>query len=110
MMENLLFTNSKDGKQYLTTLGCTITDETILFDVAATAPDGSSGVKVTGDKVYKTDHAPFSDDLVGRRAKLLLDEDEKVLDIQVSTTGTPEGGHRPESGLQQHKGHRRLQC
>ena len=88
MMENLLFTNSKDGKQYLTTLGCTITDETILFDVAATAPDGSSGVKVTGDKVYKTDHAPFSDDLVGRRAKLLLDEDEKVLDIQVSTTGT----------------------
>ena len=56
--------------------------------MAATAPDGSSGVKVTGDKVYKTDHAPFSDDLVGRRAKLLLDEDEKVLDIQVSTTGT----------------------
>ena len=88
MMENLLFTSGKDGKQYLTTLGCTVTDETILFDVAATAPDGSSGVKVTGDKVYKTDHAPFSDDLVGRRAKLLLDEDEKVLDIQVSTTGT----------------------
>lgn len=88
MMENLLFTNGKDGKQYLTTLGCTITDETILFDVAATAPDGSSGVKVSQDKVYKTDHAPFSDDLVGRRAKLLLDKDEKIVDIQPSTSGT----------------------
>ena len=88
MMENLLFTNGKDGKQYLTTLGCTITDETILFDVAATAPDGSTGVKVSQDKVYKTDHAPFSDDLVGRRAKLLLDKDEKIVDIQASTSGT----------------------
>lgn len=88
MMENLLFTNSKDGKEYLTTLGCTITDETILFDVAATAPDGSAGIKVAQDKVYKTDHAPFSDDLVGRRAKLLLDKDEKVVDIQTSTSGT----------------------
>ena len=88
MMENLLFTNGKDGKQYLTTLGCTITDETILFDVAATAPDGSTGVKVSQDKVYKTDHAPFSDDLVGRRAKLLLDKDEKIVDIQPSTAGT----------------------
>lgn len=88
MMENLLFTNGKDGKQYLTTLGCTITDETILFDVSATAPDGSTGVKVAQDKVYKTDHAPFSDDLVGRRAKLLLDKDEKIVDIQPSTSGT----------------------
>ena len=88
MMENLLFTDNKDGKEYLTTMGCTITDETILFDVAATAPDGSSGVKVSQDKVYKTDHAPFSDDLVGRRAKLVLDKDEKVVDIQVSTSGT----------------------
>lgn len=88
MMENLLFTNGKDGKQYLTTLGCTITDETILFDVAAAAPDGSTGVKVSQDKVYKTDHAPFSDDLVGRRAKLLLDKDEKIVDIQPSTSGT----------------------
>ena len=87
-MENLLVTDNKDGKEYLTTLGCTITDETILFDVAATAPDGSSGVKVSQDKVYKTDHAPFDQDLVGRRAKLLLDEDEKVVDIQVSTNGT----------------------
>lgn len=88
MMENLLFTNGKDGKQYLTTLGCTITEETILFDVAATTSDGSTGIKVSQDKVYKTDHAPFSDDLVGRKAKLLLDKDEKVLDIQVSTSGT----------------------
>ena len=88
MMENLLFANNKEGKEYLTTMGCTITDETILFDVAATAPDGSSGVKVAQDKVYKTDHAPFSDDLVGRRAKLLLDKDEKVVDIQLSTNGT----------------------
>lgn len=88
MMENLLFTNSKEGKEYLTTHGCTITDETILFDVAATAPDGSSGIKVAQDKVYKTDHAPFSDDLVGRRAKLVLDKDEKVVDIQASTSGT----------------------
>lgn len=88
MMEHLLFTNGKNGKQYLTTLGCTITDETILFDVSATAPDGSSGVKVSQDKVYKTDHAPFSDDLVGRRAKLLLDKDEKIVDIQPSTSGT----------------------
>lgn len=88
LMENLLFADGKDGKEYLTTLGCTITDETILFDVAATAPDGSSGIKVAQDKVYKTDHAPFSDDLVGRRAKLVLDKDEKVVDIQASTSGT----------------------
>ena len=88
MMENLLFADNKEGKEYLTTMGCTITDETILFDVAATAPDGSSGVKVSQDKVYKTDHAPFDQDLVGRRAKLLLDKDEKVVDIQVSTNGT----------------------
>ena len=88
MMENLLFADNKEGKEYLTTMGCTITDETILFDVAAIAPDGSSGVKVAQDKVYKTDHAPFADDLVGRRAKLLLDKDEKVVDIQVSTNGT----------------------
>ena len=88
MMERLLYADSKDGKEYLTALECTITDETILFDVAATAPDGSSGVEVAQDKVYKTDHAPFDQDLVGRRAKLVLDKDEKVVDIQPSTNGT----------------------
>lgn len=88
MMEQLLFAEGKDGKEYLTTMGCTITDETILFDVAATAPDGSAGVKVEQSKVYKTDHAPFDQDLTGRQAKLVLDKDEKVVDIQVSTSGT----------------------
>ena len=88
MMEQLLFAEGKDGKEYLTTMGCTITDETILFDVAATAPDGSAGVKVAQSKVYKTDHAPFDQDLTGRQAKLVLDKDEKVVDIQVSTSGT----------------------
>lgn len=67
LMENLLFIDTKGSdKEYLTNLACTITDETIVFDVAAIAPDGAAGVKVSEDKVYKTDHAPFSDDLVGR--------------------------------------------
>ena len=46
LMENLLFADGKEGKEYLTTLGCTISEETILFDLSATAPDGSSGVEV----------------------------------------------------------------
>ena len=89
MMENLLFIAPKNSKEeYLTTLGCKIADETIIYAVDATAADGSIGVGVPGDKVYKTDHAGFSSDLVGRRAKLVLDEDEKVLAIQPSTNGT----------------------
>lgn len=89
LMENLLFIDTKGSdKEYLTNLACTITDETIVFDVAAIAPDGSAGVKVSEDKVYKTDHAPFSDDLVGRRAKLMLDKDEKIVAVQPSENGT----------------------
>ena len=88
LMENLLFADGKEGKEYLTTLGCTISEETILFDLSATAPDGSSGVEVNQKKVYKTDHVPFSEDLVGRRVKLVLDEDEKIVAIQPSTEGT----------------------
>ena len=88
-MENLLFIDTKGSdKEYLTNLACTITDETIVFDVAAIAPDGSAGVKVSEDKVYKTDHAPFSEDLVGRRAKLMLDKDEKIVAVQPSENGT----------------------
>ena len=89
LMENLLFIDTKGSdKEYLTNLACTITDETIVFDVAAIAPDGGAGVKVSEDKVYKTDHTPFSDDLVGRRAKLMLDKDEKIVAVQPSENGT----------------------
>lgn len=88
LMENLLFTDGKDGKEYLTALGCTISEETILFDLSANTPDGSSGVKVSQNQVYKTDHVPFSEDLVGRRVKLVLDEDEKIVAIQPSESGT----------------------
>ena len=88
LLENLLFTDGQDGKEYLTALGCTISDETILFDLSATAPDGSSGVEVSDKKVYKTDHVPFDEDLLGRRVKLVLDEDERVVAIQPSSSGT----------------------
>lgn len=89
MMENLLFIDPKNAKEeYLTTLGCKISEETIIYSVDATAADGSSGVGVPGKKVYKTDHPGFSDDLVGRRAKLVLDEDEKVVAVQPSANGT----------------------
>ena len=88
LLENLLFTDGQDGKEYLTALGCTISDETILFDLSATAPDGSSGVEVSDKKLYKTDHVPFDEDLLGRRVKLVLDEDERVVAIQPSSSGT----------------------
>ena len=55
--------------------------------MAAIAPDGSAGVKVSEDKVYKTDR-PFSDDLVGRRAKLMLDKDEKIVAVSPPENGT----------------------
>lgn len=90
LFENLLFTKKNQSEeQYLKSLGCTITDETVIFDVDATAPDGSlNAVKTLGDKLYKTEHAPFSDDLVGRRAKLVLDKNERVIAAQVSKNGT----------------------
>ena len=88
LMENLLFADNKEGEAYLTILGCTISDETILFDLNATTPDGASGVKVSQDQIYRTDHVPFSQDLVGRQAKLVLDADEKVIAIQPSEEGT----------------------
>lgn len=89
LMEDLLFTDKKGSDQeYITSLGCTTTDETIVFDVGATAPDGSPALEVSQKKVYKTDHAPFSEDLVGRRVKLVLDEDEKVIAVQPSNQGT----------------------
>lgn len=89
LMEDLLFTDKKGSDQeYITSLGCTTTDETIIFDVDATAPDGSPALEVSQKKVYKTDHAPFDQDLVGRRAKLVLDEDEKVIAVERSDQGT----------------------
>ena len=90
LFDNLLFTKkNKSDTMYLKDLGCTITDETVIFAVDATAPDGSlNAVKTLGDKVYKTNHTPFSDDLVGRRAKLVLDKNEKVIATQLSETGT----------------------
>ena len=93
LLENLLYIKPKDAKdEYLVSkLGCTITAEAIVFAVDAVAPDGSkNAVKTGGDKtqVYKTDRVPFSDDLVGRRAKLVLDKDEKVVAAQVSQQGT----------------------
>lgn len=87
LMENLLYIDMKDGKQYLTSLDCTISEETIIFSVDATTPDGSSGVKVSKSEVYKTSHVPFSDDLVGRRAKLVLDKDKKIIAVQPSKEG-----------------------
>lgn len=90
LFDNLLFTNkNKSDEMYLKSLDCTISDETVIFAVDATAPDGSlNALKTLGDKIYKTSHAAFSDDLVGRRAKLVLDKNEKVIATQLSETGT----------------------
>ena len=90
LFENLLFTKSKGSDDvYLTTLKGSITDEVLILDVNATAPDGSTGAVETGDgKVYQTDRVPFSDDMEGRQAKLVLDQDGHLLALQVSDKGT----------------------
>lgn len=92
LIENLLYINPKDSKtQYLTgsALNCTISEEAVIFAVDAAAPDGTlNAVKTAGSKVYKTDRPAFPDDLVGRRAKLVLDKDGKAVAAQVSDQGT----------------------
>lgn len=90
LFQNLLFTDSKGTKsEYLTTLDATITNQMLILDVDATAPDGSSGaVKTGGNQVYQTDHVPFSDDIEGRQAQLVLDRDDQVLALLLSDKGT----------------------
>lgn len=90
LMDNLLHTEKRGEKEeYLVSaLGCKYTGDLLVFDTNATAPNGATGSVQVEEKVYETDRAPFSDDLVGRRAKLLLDEDEKVLSIEPSGQGT----------------------
>ena len=90
LFKNLLFTDSKGSKsEYLTTLDGTITEQMLILDVNATAPDGSTGaIKTGGNQIYQTDRVPFSDDIAGRQAQLVLDRDDQVLTLLVSDKGT----------------------
>lgn len=90
LFENVLYLKPKDSENlYLTTLGGSRTEEELVLDVDATATDGSGGAVKTADgKTYQTDRAPFSTDLVGCKAKLVLDEDSHVLAIQPTDQGT----------------------
>lgn len=80
---NLLFTKSKGGGEaYLKQLGGDITnDNVIILSTNAEAADGTSGSVRTTTGTYKTDHAEFSSELNGTRAKLVLDSGGKLLAI-----------------------------
>lgn len=89
LLDGFLHTPSKGGKEdfLIASLGCSYTDEALLLDVNATAPDGGAGVQ-TSAGTYKTSHAPFSEALEGSQAKLLLDKDSRVLAVESVTGGT----------------------
>ncbi len=90
LMDNLLHTEKRGEKDdyMISVLKCKYTEEVLVFDTNATAPDGTTGSIKVEDKTYKTDRTPFPEDLIGTRAKLLLDEDDKVLAVEPSTQGT----------------------
>ena len=92
LFKQMLFTPKKDGKDpYLVTeLGGEILKEAVILSLDATTDDGVTGAVLTtgGEVPYKTDHAPFASTLEGRRAKLVLDRNSKIIAIQPSATGT----------------------
>ncbi|HWS43747.1 MAG TPA: S-layer homology domain-containing protein [Pseudoflavonifractor sp.] len=92
LFEQMLFTPKKDGKDpYLVTeLGGEILKEAVILSLDATTDDGVTGAVLTtgGEVPYKTDHAPFAPTLEGRRAKLVLDRNGKIIAIQPSAAGT----------------------
>lgn len=89
---NLLFTAPRGGETFFAALGGSITPEVVLLSVNATTQDGQTGaVQVhSGNAVaaYKTDHAPFSGEYVGKKVTLMLDRDRKVLAIRPVKTGS----------------------
>lgn len=80
---NLLFTKAKGSNDiYLTQRNGRITDNVIILSTDAKAADGTGGSVRTADgNTYKTNHAAFSSDLNGTRARLVLDGEDKVLTI-----------------------------
>lgn len=92
LFEQMLFTSKKAGKEpYLVSdMGGEILKEAVILSLDATTDDGATGAVLTtgAEDPYKTDHTPFISTLEGRRAKLVLDKDDKVIAIQPSTAGT----------------------
>ncbi|MEG2118809.1 MAG: S-layer homology domain-containing protein, partial [Pseudoflavonifractor sp.] len=93
LFENMLYLKPKGATDpYLTKLGGKLTPEAIILDLNATTDDGTTGaVAVTegaATTTYKTGHVPFAAGLAGCRAKLVLDQHEKVIAIQPATAGT----------------------
>lgn len=95
LFQNLLYTPSyKETEPYLKTsvLKGRILEESILLDLNATTDDGVTGsvqiVDGESTAVYKTDHVPFDVALAGIRAKLVLDQENKVIAIEPSDKGT----------------------
>lgn len=76
---NLYFSKTKGGKDtYLVTMGGKEVEGGVVLDVNATADDGTTGAVKTTEGTYKTDRS-FDASLVGRKGKLLLDADGKLL-------------------------------
>ena len=91
LFENMLYTNPKGAETpYLTQLGGSITDESVIISLDATAADGTASCILTTGSAdpYKTNHVPFDSTLAGARAKLVLDKNSKVIAIMPSEGGT----------------------
>ncbi len=85
---NLLSTDQKSGGSYASKLG-TLKEDVILMDVAATADDGTkNAVKIQDGTVYKVEERAADASMAGRKGKLLLAENGRVLTFIPDPNGT----------------------
>ena len=73
----MLSCNLKDGTSYLARFG-SVTEDVILLNNNATAPDGSSGALYTSAGTFKTD-ADISDAYIGERGAIVVGANNRVV-------------------------------
>lgn len=89
LFRNLLFTDVKGGSEpYLTSLGGSVKDDSIILSTSATAADGTTGSIQTNQGTYRTDRVSFSPEFNGVRGEVALDKDEKIVAFLPRETDT----------------------
>lgn len=78
LFRNLLFTKLKDsGRTFLSSLGGSEVENSVVLDVKAKADDGTPAFRTT-KATYKTDRS-FDASLEGQEGKVVLNKDEKLI-------------------------------
>lgn len=83
LFRNLIFASTKGGGSFMSALGCSVTEPSILLSVSTNREER---IVTTAAGAYQTGHPSLDTALAGRRVTLMLNKAGKVLAINADDT------------------------